>query len=505
MNKQLDLLVISPSAAEKLYQGLASKFSAIEPNIWAGLLANSARSKGFSVKMLDIGAERLSQIEAAIEVKYINPRITLIVAAGQNPNSSSADMQGVVDLADELKKINFQGKICVVGPHVNALPHESIEIPSLDIIFSNEGVYALNNLLSSDLTDLSLSKIKGIGYKNLEGKSFLNEPEQIVPHDRLEYDLPGMALDLYPDFNKYRTSTWHANYNEENISPFASIYTSLNCPYQCSFCLINIIARTNNDKNISAKDSNIFRYWPPEFTIKQLEKLSARGVKTLKIADEMFVLNPKHFLKLCQLIKERNLDFQIWCYTRVNTIKEKYLNALKEAGVQWFGLGIESGDTTIRQEVTKGHFKEVDIRDIVRLIHSYDLNITGNFIYGLGHDNYETMQTTYDLSCELNTANMNAYTAMCLPGSPLYLEAKEQNKKLPQNFSGYGFLSYDCQPNSTEHLTAEEVLKFRDEHVTKYFQRPEFLQIIKNKFGDKAVNSIKELYNIKLRRQILGD
>lgn len=503
--KKLDLLVVSPSAAQKLYQDLSYNYSAIEPNIWAGLLCNSARSKDYSVRMLDIGAERLSIEEASKEIKYLNPRVLLIVATGQNPNDSSASMQGVVDLADELKKIDFKSKITVVGPHVNALPYESIEIKSLDIIFCNEGVYALNNLLSSDLSDLSLSKIKGIGYKDTNNISYINEPEQIVPHERLEYDLPGIALDLYPDFKKYRTSTWHTNYNEEIISPFASIYTSLNCPYQCEFCLINIIARTDNNKNISARDSNIFRYWSPEFTIKQLEKISELGVKNLKIADEMYVLKPAHFLRLSELIIERKLDFNIWCYARINTIKEKYLKTLKNAGVNWIGLGIESGDTSIRQEITKGHFKDVDIRDIVKLTQSYDINITGNFIFGLGHDNYETMQKTYNLSVELNTENMNAYAAMCLPGSPLYLQAKNDGKKLPDTFAGYGFLSYDCQPNSTEYLTAAEVLKFRDNHVEKYFKRPEYLSMIENKFGKNAVDSINKLYSIKLKRKILGD
>ena len=47
MTRKLDLLVVAPSAKD-LYQELATDFSAKEPNIWAGLLANSARNSGNS-------------------------------------------------------------------------------------------------------------------------------------------------------------------------------------------------------------------------------------------------------------------------------------------------------------------------------------------------------------------------------------------------------------------------------------------------------------------------
>ena len=49
-----------------------------------------------------------------------------------------------------------------------------------------------------------------------------------------------------------------------------------------------------------------------------------------KIADELFVYNPKHFLKICDLIIERKYDFNIWCYSRVDTCKPEYLDRMKK-------------------------------------------------------------------------------------------------------------------------------------------------------------------------------
>ena len=45
---KLDILFVHPNASEKIYQGLAKNNSAIEPPIWAGMLANHVRSRGFS-------------------------------------------------------------------------------------------------------------------------------------------------------------------------------------------------------------------------------------------------------------------------------------------------------------------------------------------------------------------------------------------------------------------------------------------------------------------------
>ena len=43
----LDILFIHPNASKKIYQGLSNDHSAIEPPIWAGMLANHCRNRKF--------------------------------------------------------------------------------------------------------------------------------------------------------------------------------------------------------------------------------------------------------------------------------------------------------------------------------------------------------------------------------------------------------------------------------------------------------------------------
>jgi len=500
--KRLNLLIIAPSSAKDLYQELSTKYSAIETNIWAGLLANSVRALGIGVEILDIEALRLSNEEAAIKVKEINPKLVLLVPTGQNPNSSSASMNGAINIAEAIRNIS-DIKLAIVGPHVNALPKETLEKHScLDIVLTNEGVYALRNLVQSNLQS-DLPSINGICFRN-NNDIIMNPAERIVPQDRLHIDLPGVAYDLMPSLNKYRTSTWHCNYHEKDVSPFASIYTSLGCIYKCEFCMINIINRTDNDKFKAASDFSTFRYWDPDFTISQLDYLANQGVKQIKIADEMWVLKPKHFMTLCDKIIERQYDFNIWAYTRIDTVKPQYLEKLKQAGVNWLAVGIEAGNQEIRREITKGKFEDINIRQVIQMIKDADINVGGNFIFGLGHDTWDTMQETLNLAFELNTEMFNCYAATSLPGSPLYQKARKENWTLPQKYSEFGFLSYDHVPSKTYSLTASEVLAFRDYAFRAYFQNPRFLNMIYNKFGQPAIDSIKKMTKIKLKRKLLG-
>ena len=498
----LDILIVAPSAAG-LYQDLKADFSAKETNIWAGLLANAVRYE-HSVAIYDLEVERPSKEEFYDKVKHYNPKLVLFVVTGQNPNASTAAMSGATDASQVL---GDEFKIAFVGPHVNALPIETLEKHSeIDIVFTNEGVYALKNVLKTNLRDTDLSGVKGIAYRDESGDIRINPAERIVPQELLQQDLPGVAYDLMPSLDQYRTSSWHANYIDEDRSPFASIYTSLGCLFKCEFCMINIINRTDNDPNKASSSFNKFRYWEPEFTIKQLDYLADKGVKQIKIADELWVLKPKHFQKLCDLIIERGHDFNFWAYSRIDTVKPAYLEKLKAAGVNWLALGIEAGSQEIRREITKGKFEDINIRDVVRMIQDAGINVGANYIFGLGHDTWDTKQETLNLALELNAENSNIYCATALPGSPLYLKAKNEGWYLPQDdYAEYGFLSYEHVPSRTYALEAKEVVAFRDYAFHVLFENPRFLNMIHNKFGPKAVDNIKRMTSIKLKRKILED
>ena len=508
----LDLLLINPNSSQQAYQELAQTYSAIEPPTWSLLLAESCRSKGYEVAVLDCDAERLSLETSVRRVIDSKVRLTVFVVYGQNPNSGTTSMIGALLLAKALKSAQVNTTICFVGSHTSALPMEVLGFDAVDIVLLNEGVYALHNLLKSNLSD-HLQNIRGIGYKKRGPAGFLiptlNAPEKVVPQGLMDQDLPGYAWDLLPykakPLDLYRAHFWHAEFNHGKRTPFAAIYTSLGCQFACDFCMINIVNRVDNDYHVDASHSKGMRFWSHQWVAKEMRKLADLGVKTLRISDEMFFLNRKYYEPILQNAITEDFGFNMWTYSRVDTVRKDALSLFKRAGVNWLALGVEAGNQMVRQDVSKGSFKEVNIRDVCKTIADADINIISNYIFGFPDDDFSTMNETLDLALELNTEMVNMYPCQALPGSPMYFKAKQNGWALPNSYEGYAFLAYESQPLPTKYVSAADVLRFRDEAWKKYFTNPAYLDLVERKFGETERKNVMDMSSIHLKRKLLGD
>ena len=484
LNKPLDVLFISPDSSEKAYQGLAKKYAAIETPTWALLLAQACRSKGFDAAILDTGAEGLTLEQSVQRIDEANPRLVCLTVYGPNPHSGTTNMIGALALAKALKEAYPEYKIAIVGSHVSALPLEVLSEDSIDYVLLNEGVYAVQNLLRSNLDD-EVEKVKGIGYK-LNGHLWLNPPESVVPQDRMDMDLPGYAWDLLPygkrPLDLYRAHFWHAEFDHAKRTPYAAIYTSLgNC----------------------SSHSNHMRFWSPDFITKEFEKLSKMNVETLRISDELFFLDKRYFAPLLNNLIDRELPLRLWANSRIDTVRPEHLNLFKRAGVSWLALDIETHNQGVCREGPKGSFKYINIRDVIREIRKAGLNIIANYRYGLPNDTQYTMKQTLDLAMDLNTEMANMTPCQAFPGSPFYEEAKKNDWPLPDSYEGYASLSYESQPLPTKHLSAEEVLCFRDQAWQTYFTNPAYLRHIEQRFGEAQRMNIETMSKVPLRREII--
>ncbi|MEM7071515.1 MAG: radical SAM protein [Pseudomonadota bacterium] len=502
----VDVIFITPDSSFQSYQALSETYSAIEPPTWSLLLAEAVRKKKYSAAIIDCVAERLSISKTVERIKQIKGRLIVFVLYGQNPNSGTSNMAGAIKLAEAIKgEQNIDMPLCFCGSHTQALPMEVLSKPCVDLVLLNEGVYALLDLLQSNLAS-DLTTIKGIGHKYHQ-KPCLNAPQKIVPQSRMDIDLPGYAWDLLPFKKKpldlYRAHFWHANFDHDLRTPFAAIYTSLGCQFACNFCMVNIVNRTDNNPWINASHSHIMRFWSPEWVLREIEKLVQMGVKTLRISDEMFFLNRKYYIPILNRIIEKKIDLNIWAYSRVDTLRPQTFELLKKAGLNWIALGIESGSRQVRLEASKGTFQDTNIQAICKQISEADIYTIANYIFGMPDDDFTTMQETLDLALELNTEMANMYPCQALPGSPLYHYALKNGWSLPSSYEGYAFLSYACQPLRNKALSAAEILKFRDEAWQQYFSNEKYLNLIEKRFGKTQRDNIKAMAKIKLKRQIL--
>ena len=307
----------------------------------------------------------------------------------------------------------------------------------------------------------------------------------------LDEEMPIPAWDLLP-MDKYRAHNWHCFEHIYERQPYASVYTSLGCPYKCSFCCIN-----------APFGKPSYRMWSPETIVKQIDVLvNDYGIKNIKFSDEMFVLNKNHVLGLCDLLIERGYDLNIWAYARIDTVKDEYLEKLSKAGFRWLALGIESGSSHVRDGVEKGRFGADEIVAVISKIQAAGINVIGNYIFGLPDDTMDTMEQTLALALQAKCEFANFYSAMAYPGSKLYDQAIANGLPLPDSWLGYSQHSYDCLPLPTETLTAAEVLKFRDDAFVKYYSDADYLAYVEKKFGHDVCEHIADMNKIQLERKI---
>ena len=507
----IDVLFISPGNSTGIYQDLSETYSAIEPPTWALLLSQSCRSVGFNVSIIDINAERLNKDVVIDRILKLNPRLICFVVYGQNVNAGTVNMSGATFMSKYIKEKGISIPISFIGSYIQALPIKTLKDEgSIDFGFTNEGVYAIRNLLSQKSFN-DLRSINGIVWRD-GNEIVMNPPEKSVPNNRMDIDLPGYAWDLLPykktPLDLYRSPLWHAEYKLENRTPYAAIQTSLGCQFACNFCMINILNRNDNDEIGVAGNYSNMRYWSPEFIINEFDKLVKLGVYTIKITDEMFLLYKKYYQPLCEALAKKpySESLKMWSYSRVDTITNpEVLKIVRAAGIRWLALGIESAEKSIRLEVTKGKFEDVDIERVVRQVEAEGINVMANYIVGLPGENAESMEKTLALSKKLNTAGWNMYAAMALPGSELYSLALKSNYDLPQDYSAFSFHSYDTLPLRNEHLSAREILEFRDRAYVDYHSSSDFQELIRTKFGPEAVANMKENLKVRLERKLISN
>ncbi len=503
--ERLDLLLVNAPSRLNVY-GKLEKFAAIEPPVWAGLIARHCLNKGFTVQILDAEAEGMTVEDTAKNILVFCPRLAVFCIYGQQPSASTQCLpaSGAVANLVQVSKLILEESIVTLalGTHPSALPERTLREEPFDYLCQGEGPHTITQLLTF------LKGMPGTDPLHVEGlwSRFVNNkviaPCSLAPNIvNLDSELPEQAWELL-DMKKYRAHNWHL-WTGHTANGYASVQTSLGCPFRCNFCCIN-----------TPFGGSSIRYWSPASGAAQIANLVEHySITNFKIPDEMFVLNRSHVWQLCNMLIDMGLGdrLNIWAYARVDTVKDtQLLDKMRAAGFRWLALGIESGSKHVRDGVEKGRFGNGAIIAAVQRVQASGICVGANYIFGLPDDTQESMQQTLDLACELNTEYANFYPTMAYPGSPLHTTAREKGWRLPEDKGGPGWIGYSMHapetlPLPTETLRAGEVLAFRDEAFLRYFSRPEYISMMQRKFGDGVVNEIEEMVAAgKPKRLYLG-
>ncbi len=115
-------------------------------------------------------------------------------------------------------------------------------------------------------------------------------------------------------------------------APQTTVVTSRGCPSKCIFCLAPKIS-----------GSRVRRRSPENILGELRECVERHGIRDFLFRSDLFHHGSKWVLDLCQLIVDARLDIRWSCNSRVDTLDEARLEAMKRAGCWLIAFGVESG------------------------------------------------------------------------------------------------------------------------------------------------------------------
>jgi radical SAM superfamily enzyme YgiQ (UPF0313 family) len=475
-----DLILINPGTRMEIY-GQVGDLHCIAPPIGLGVIAAFVRNRGFSVEILDAQALNLSPSDVGRIVREKAPLLAGVSAF-------TPQMTAAIETIGFIRKEAPDVRTIIGGHHSAALPEQTLRESGVDFLCNAEGYYPTLHLLEALRTDSRAEDfgINGICYIK-DGRAVINPPPPLIKN--LD-ELPYAAWDLLP-MDRYRAHNWHC-FGRPDRMPYAVVFTSLGCPFNCSYCSVNAVYGGSG-----------FRMRSPEHFVGEIDILVRDyQVRHMEIVDDTFTVNKDRVHAICDLLISRQYDLNLWAYARTDTVDGPLLQKMKKAGINWVAYGFESGSEEVRAGVRKGQ-KHID--DSVALTYEAGLNIISNFIFGLPGDDHESMQKTLDTAMEINGEYANFWSAMAYPGSELYRTAVANGWRLPETWHGYSQYAYDSLPLPTKKLSGVEVLAFRDKAFNEYFRNPRYLEKIEQKFGRETLEAVLAMTQKQLRRKYLEE
>src|SRR5579884_3106737 len=194
MRHHLDLLLVNPSARAQIYQRLGEDLAAVEPPVWAGLIATFVRTQGYRVAILDAEAEGLGPDDVARRIEELNPLLCAVVVYGHQPSASTQNMVGASAVSTRIKEQTPETKLLLIGGHVSALPERTLTEEAADFVCEGEGPWTVCDLLAVlQAGGKDLSKVRGLWYRSEEGIRCTASAPLLEDLDGL---MPGIAWDL---------------------------------------------------------------------------------------------------------------------------------------------------------------------------------------------------------------------------------------------------------------------------------------------------------------------
>jgi radical SAM superfamily enzyme YgiQ (UPF0313 family) len=372
-------------------------------------------------------------------------------------------------MAEEIRKARPAVKNVFGGVHVSGVGAQLMErFPAIDYLVLGEGELTLLELVTSE----SPRRIDGLVWR--DGREVAtNSPRQAIrdldslplpAYEKLEGFPRGYQL---PPFSYIRT-------------PGTAISTSRGCIYRCSYC----------DRSVFKTS---FRSNSAEYTYEHMRYLRKRfGIRHVNIYDDLFAVNRKRIMSLCDKLAAKPLGVQFNCAVRVGQTDDELLERLKEAGCLMVSVGAESGDPEQLQYLKTGITLEM-VKETVARIQAKGLRAKGLFMMGVVGETEESIRKTSDFVIDLGLDDMNMAKFTPFPGAPCWDTIRAEGT-LEENWRLMNCLNFVFVPKGIE--SKERLDQLYNEHVKRFYTDPAWLKKSRKRIWQHRRTLLRMLVNL---------
>ncbi|OQX79751.1 MAG: B12-binding domain-containing radical SAM protein [Candidatus Omnitrophica bacterium 4484_70.1] len=412
---------------------------------WLAYTTAVLEKEGFKVKLYDLVAENKDKNYLERLVKRENPEFVVL-------DSTTPSIYSDIECAKIVKRA-CSAKVIMVGPHISALPEQTLKLAkgAVDVACIGEYDYTVRDVIKN-FPDLD--KVEGIVYYK-EGETVR------TPKRRLIEDLDQLPFPAWHHLNLLKY------FDGGKLYPYIDIISGRGCPNRCIFCLWPQVMHGLR-----------YRLRSPQNVVDEIEydiKLCPQVLKgEFFFEDDTFTVDKERAILICEEILKRNLNITFSVNARVDSADEEMFKIMKKAGCRELLVGFESGEQKILDNVNKNITIEQSYR-FMELAKKYKLQVHGCFVIGLPGETEESAKKTINFALFLGCDTVQFAGAVPFPGTVFFEMAKREGWLKTEDWSKW--LGGGEQKGVVEYpfLSEERINYYVDLGLRKFYFRPLYM------------------------------
>lgn len=288
-----------------------------------------------------------------------------------------------INIAQQIKEQSKDTKIILGGPHATLLSEEILTSDYgkyIDLISIDEGEYNIVKIIDHFYNFVDINKLSGIAYIR-NGTYFIKKSKELVNLETLPIiEFPSELLKKVKE---------------------VPIEVGRGCPFECIFCSTS-------------------HFWKKKFRLKSINKIISEiiyysnfGFSTFNFIHDLFTLDKVFIIKFCTELIKNNLNIKWGCSARLDTLDERLIKLMNEAGCTGIYIGLETYSQSLQSKIKK-NLTLKNCEHIFSTLLYFNIDTTVSFIYGFPEETEKDLIMTLNFIENLKFKNKFTTTQLHL-------------------------------------------------------------------------------------------